>query len=50
MEPRYAMPVGALPAGRYWLKLKLTTEREDLGPEVLLPSAPARDSIGVRVP
>jgi hypothetical protein len=50
MEPRYAMPVGALPAGRYWLKLKLTTEREDLGPEVLLPSAPARDSIRVRVP
>jgi len=50
MEPRYAMPVGALPAGRYWLKLKLTTEREDLGPEVLLPSAPARDSIAVRVP
>src|SRR6266550_3661883 len=36
MEPRYAMRIGALPAGRYWLKLKLTTEREDLGPEVLL--------------
>ena len=50
MEPRYAMRVGALPAGRYWLKLKLTTEREDLGPEVLLRSTVARDSVQVRIP
>ncbi len=50
MEPRYALPIGALSAGRYWLKLKLTTEREDLGPEVLLPSAPVRDSVEVRIP
>jgi hypothetical protein len=50
MAPRYAMRVGALPPGRYWLKFKLTTEREDLGPDVLLPSAPARDSVEVRIP
>ncbi len=50
MEPRYAMRIGALTPGRYWLKLKLTTEREDLGPEVLLPSAVARDSVEVRIP
>jgi len=50
MEPRYAMAVGALTAGRYWLKLRLTTEREDLGPEVLLQSGAARDSIEVRIP
>ena len=50
MEPRYAMRIGALPGGRYWLKLKLTTEREDLGPEVLLPGAPVRDSVEVRIP
>lgn len=50
MEPRYAMRIGALPGGRYWLKLKLTTEREDLGAEVLLPSAPVRDSVEVRIP
>jgi hypothetical protein len=50
MTPRYAMPVGALTAGRYWLKLRLATEREDLGPEVLLPGAIARDSIEVRIP
>jgi hypothetical protein len=50
MNPRYAMRIGALPGGRYWLKLKLTTEREDLGPEVLLPGAPIGDSVEVRVP
>jgi hypothetical protein len=50
MEPRYAMAIGALAAGRYWLKLRLTTEREDLGSDVVLPSAPVRDSIEVRVP
>ncbi|PYP10999.1 MAG: hypothetical protein DMD56_07710 [Gemmatimonadetes bacterium] len=50
MEPRYAMRIGALTPGRYWLKVKLTTEREDLGPEVLLPSAVARDSVEVGIP
>src|SRR6266567_2603834 len=50
MEPRYAMRIGALPAGRYWLKLKLTTEREDLGPEVVLRSTVTRDSVQVRIP
>jgi hypothetical protein len=50
MNPRYAMSIGALPAGRYRLRLSLTTEREDLGPEVLLPSPPVRDSVDVRVP
>jgi hypothetical protein len=50
MEPRYAMPIGALSPGRYWLTFKLTTEREDLGPEVLLPGVPVRDSVEVRIP
>lgn len=50
MEPRYAMSVGPLAPGRYWLKLRLTTEREDLGPDVLLPSATTRDSVEVLVP
>jgi hypothetical protein len=50
MEPRYAAAVGALPRGRYWLKLELTTEREDLAPEVMLRSPAVRDSVEVRVP
>ncbi len=50
LEPRYAAAVGALAPGRYWLKFELTTEREDLAPEVILPSRPTRDSVEVRIP
>jgi P pilus assembly chaperone PapD len=50
MEPRYAAAVGALPPGRYWLMLELTTEREDLAPEVMLRSPAVRDSVEVRIP
>lgn len=50
MEPRYALPIGALAPGRYRLRLELGTEREDLAPELVLPSPPARDSVEVRVP
>jgi hypothetical protein len=50
LEPRYAAAVGVLPPGRYWLRLELTTEREDLAPEVMLRSPAVRDSVEVRVP
>jgi len=50
MEPRYAAAVGVLTPGRYWLKLDLTTQRDDLGPDVVLRSPPVRDSVEVRVP
>ncbi len=50
LEPRYAAAVGALAPGRYWLKLELTTEREDLAPEVILPGAAVRDSVELRIP
>jgi P pilus assembly chaperone PapD len=50
LEPRYAAAVGALAPGRYWLKLELTTQREDLAPEVILPSAAVRDSVELRIP
>ena len=50
MEPRYMAPVGVLPAGRYWLKLTVDTDREDLEPAVVLPAAVVRDSVVVRVP
>ena len=50
MEPRYMAPVGVLPAGRYWLKLTVDTDREDLEPAVVLPAAVVRDSVAVRVP
>lgn len=50
MEPRYALPIGALPGGRYRLRLQLSTDREDLAPEIVLPSPTVRDSVAVQVP
>ena len=50
MEPRFAMPVGFLPPGRYRLRVELASRRDDLAPEVLLQVRPVRDSIEVRVP
>jgi len=50
MQPRYALPIGALAPGRYRLRLELSTAREDLAPELVLPSPPVRDSVEVRVP
>ncbi|HXL05445.1 MAG TPA: hypothetical protein VN964_00875 [Gemmatimonadales bacterium] len=50
MEPRWALPIGALAPGRYRLRFELSTGREDLAPELVLPSPPVRDSVEVRVP
>jgi hypothetical protein len=53
MEPRLgaALPGGsALPPGRYRLRVEVAAEREDLAPEVMLPSRPVRDSLEVRLP
>jgi hypothetical protein len=49
LEPRYAAAVDVLAPGRYWLKLELTTEREDLASDVVLPSAAVRDSVELRI-
>ncbi|HYT04710.1 MAG TPA: hypothetical protein VEM13_07495 [Gemmatimonadales bacterium] len=50
LEPRVTAPVGALLPGRYRLRLQVTTQREDLAPEVVLPAPPVRDSLDVVVP
>jgi len=50
MAPRYALPLGALPPGHYRLQLELSTDREDLAPELLLSSPSVRDSVEVRIP
>ncbi len=50
MEPRWALPIRALAPGRYRLRLDLSTGRDDLAPELVLPSPPVRDSVEVRVP
>jgi len=50
MEPRLVAPVGVLSPGRYWLKLTVDTDREDLEPSVVLPAPVVRDSVLVRIP
>jgi hypothetical protein len=50
IEPRFAMHVGTLPAGRYRVRLEVSTDREDLAPEVVLPASTVRDSLDLRVP
>lgn len=50
LEPRFAMPVGVLPSGRYRLRIEVASHRADLAPEVLLQVPAVRDSIEVRVP
>lgn len=50
LQPRFAIPTGVLPAGRYRLRVELTSQRDDLSPDVLLQTQPVRDSIDVRVP
>ena len=50
MEPRLVAPVGVLSPGRYWLKLTVDTDREDLEPSVVLPAPVVHDSVLVRIP
>jgi hypothetical protein len=50
IEPRFAAYVGALGPGRYRFRFVVSTEREDLPPEVVLPAPAVRDSVEVRVP
>jgi hypothetical protein len=50
MEPRYALSIGGLAPGPYWLRYELVTEREDLDPAVVLKAPVVRDSIPVRLP
>lgn len=46
-EPRWAVSIGAAPADSYRLRLEITTEREDLQPELLLQGPVVRDSVEV---
>ena len=52
MEPRITAPLPAagLPAGLYRLKVDVAAQREDLPPELVLATPPARDSVEVHLP
>jgi len=49
MAPRYRLPVAGLSPGRYWLRLVLDTERDDVPPEARLRLPVVRDSVEVRI-
>jgi P pilus assembly chaperone PapD len=50
VEPRLTMPLAHHRSGRYQLRLELSTEREDLEPEILLQARPVHDSVTVLIP
>jgi hypothetical protein len=52
MEPRVTAPLPAagLPAGRYRLKIDVAAQREDISPELVLATPPARDSLEIHLP
>jgi len=50
MDPRIDVPVGALPPGRYKVRVEVTTLRPDLPARAAFPASPVRDSVMVVVP
>ncbi|HET9708920.1 MAG TPA: hypothetical protein VFP39_11520 [Gemmatimonadales bacterium] len=49
-EPRWAVAIGGVPAGRYTLRVEITTDRDDLSHDVMLPFPVVRDSVEVAAP
>lgn len=45
LDPRVAVPVGALGPGTYKVRVSVSTERTDLPPKLPLPAPPVRDSV-----
>jgi len=50
MAPRFAVPLTGLGSGHYRLRLEVTSDREDVPPEAILPIPPLRDSVDVAIP
>lgn len=47
LEPRFATSIAGVPPGRYWLRMSISTEREDLSPKVVFQAPTIRDSVEV---
>jgi hypothetical protein len=50
LEPRFSLPVAAVPAGRYELSIEALSSRPDLPAELLLATVPVRRSVEVVLP
>ncbi len=50
LSRRYVFPVDSVPAGRYTLRMSLTTARSDLDQRNILPAEPVSRSVDVVVP
>jgi P pilus assembly chaperone PapD len=50
IDPRFALPLNGVSAGRYWLRLEIAPGRTDLAPEVVVPFQTVRDSVLVSLP
>lgn len=49
-QPRWAVAITGAPAGRCSLRVEVTTDRDDLSQEVMLPAPVVRDSVEVSAP
>jgi hypothetical protein len=47
LEPRFALPVGGLPTGRYTLSVEAVSSRPDLPADLLLPTVPVHQTVEV---
>ena len=50
LEPRFALPLGGLPAGRYTLSVEAVSSRPDLPADLLLPIVPVHQAVEVMLP
>lgn len=50
LEPRFTTPIDSLKPGRYRLRLAVSSGRQDIPPESILPFRAVRDSVTVQIP
>lgn len=50
LDPRIDLPADSLPAGRYKVRVLVSTAREDLPSRIPLPAPPVRDSVEITIP
>jgi hypothetical protein len=50
LQPRFTAPLVGVAPGRYRLRIEVTSERDDIPAEAILPIPPLRDSIEVALP